>query len=383
MMDRGEYQVNVNEAAIEELERVNKLGSVLAARIIKARPFDQLDDLKKVNGIGPRLLDEIRPYLTITGQTTQESPASEPEPQEQEIPLMHRSESMEEEPHQPAEIFRSKITEAEAGSPQTAASEPPESGEETAEKQPSASLPHQPLSETDTKADEEEPAVSAEEPMVAVGRESEAIFYPREEAPEPETKLKKDEQVRALQVIDRQEEAQRARQAPREKTRSTIGRGELLAWVLGGSLVSLILGVLLTLGILALVNGSLRYRTEQQAQNTFAGLQDRLEIVDSRLEDTSEDITGLRTRLDAMEALSGRVGTLEDETANLQDELAETAGNLDEAVTQLSGISEEVESITTEMAEIRESTSRFSDFLQQLRSLLDGLFPQEDEGAQP
>ncbi|MBW1985978.1 MAG: helix-hairpin-helix domain-containing protein [Deltaproteobacteria bacterium] len=45
------------------------IGPVLAARIIQYRetngPFNQIEELSKVNGIGPKNLEEIRPHLTI------------------------------------------------------------------------------------------------------------------------------------------------------------------------------------------------------------------------------------------------------------------------------------------------------------------------------
>jgi type II secretory pathway component PulK len=37
---------------------------VMAARIIAARPFRSADDLKKVNGIGDKKYETIRPYLS-------------------------------------------------------------------------------------------------------------------------------------------------------------------------------------------------------------------------------------------------------------------------------------------------------------------------------
>jgi len=47
----------------KELRLIPGIGPVMARRIIDARPFRSADDLKKVNGIGDKKYDEIRPYF--------------------------------------------------------------------------------------------------------------------------------------------------------------------------------------------------------------------------------------------------------------------------------------------------------------------------------
>jgi competence protein ComEA len=48
--------VNVNEASAEELASLPRIGPVLAARIIAARPFASVAELLGVRGIGPKTL---------------------------------------------------------------------------------------------------------------------------------------------------------------------------------------------------------------------------------------------------------------------------------------------------------------------------------------
>jgi competence protein ComEA len=38
----------------------------LAAKIIAGRPYRQVDDLLRVTGIGSKLLEKVRPYVTVT-----------------------------------------------------------------------------------------------------------------------------------------------------------------------------------------------------------------------------------------------------------------------------------------------------------------------------
>jgi competence protein ComEA len=61
------FQVDVNRATWPELALLPSIGEKLAKRIIADReangPFRDFDDLRRVRGIGPLTLDEMRPYL--------------------------------------------------------------------------------------------------------------------------------------------------------------------------------------------------------------------------------------------------------------------------------------------------------------------------------
>jgi DNA uptake protein ComE-like DNA-binding protein len=54
---------DINTATEKELRLIPGIGAVMARRIIDARPFRSADDLKKVNGIGDKKYDQIRPYF--------------------------------------------------------------------------------------------------------------------------------------------------------------------------------------------------------------------------------------------------------------------------------------------------------------------------------
>ena len=62
-----QFLVDVNEAEWPELTLLPNIGETLAKRIVASRqqdgPFLDNDDLMRVNGIGPRTLEGIRPYL--------------------------------------------------------------------------------------------------------------------------------------------------------------------------------------------------------------------------------------------------------------------------------------------------------------------------------
>jgi competence protein ComEA len=54
-----------NTASKEALESIKGIGPALAERIIAGRPYRTADDLLKVKGIGPKKLEDIRPYFVI------------------------------------------------------------------------------------------------------------------------------------------------------------------------------------------------------------------------------------------------------------------------------------------------------------------------------
>jgi len=68
-------KIDPNVATWDELASLPEIGPTLAKRIVEyrrqrqdagaARPFASEEDLDKVPGIGPRTLEEIRPYLSF------------------------------------------------------------------------------------------------------------------------------------------------------------------------------------------------------------------------------------------------------------------------------------------------------------------------------
>lgn len=64
-------RLNINTASKEELSMLPGIGNGLSKRIIEYRdkegPFEDIEDLTKVKGIGKKLLDNIRQYITTDG----------------------------------------------------------------------------------------------------------------------------------------------------------------------------------------------------------------------------------------------------------------------------------------------------------------------------
>ena len=61
------FEVDINTADWPELMQLPGIGQTLAHRIVQSRqtagPFADQDDLRRVRGIGPKTLEQIRPYL--------------------------------------------------------------------------------------------------------------------------------------------------------------------------------------------------------------------------------------------------------------------------------------------------------------------------------
>src|ERR1044071_4571554 len=66
--------VNVNTASKDELVSVKGIGEKRAQAIIDYRTkngqFKAVDDLEKVPGIGPGLMKQIKPQVSVSGKTT-------------------------------------------------------------------------------------------------------------------------------------------------------------------------------------------------------------------------------------------------------------------------------------------------------------------------
>lgn len=79
----GAVLVNINTATAEELQALPGVGESRAAAIVALRKergaFRNVDELLEVRGIGPAMLERMRPQVSLSGKTQLgATPASKP-----------------------------------------------------------------------------------------------------------------------------------------------------------------------------------------------------------------------------------------------------------------------------------------------------------------
>lgn len=66
---RGAEKMNLNEASAQQLERLPRVGPVIASRIVAYReahgPFAEVAHLERVSGIGPKTMERLTPLLIV------------------------------------------------------------------------------------------------------------------------------------------------------------------------------------------------------------------------------------------------------------------------------------------------------------------------------
>jgi DNA uptake protein ComE-like DNA-binding protein len=62
--------INVNTASLDELMTLPRVNENLARRIIAGRPYNTVNDLEKVSGIGPKTLEGMRARVVVTNAPT-------------------------------------------------------------------------------------------------------------------------------------------------------------------------------------------------------------------------------------------------------------------------------------------------------------------------
>jgi DNA uptake protein ComE-like DNA-binding protein len=61
-------RIDLNTAPLNELTRLPGVGPVLASRIVDARPYASVDDMRRVRGVGRSKLERLRELVTVAEQ---------------------------------------------------------------------------------------------------------------------------------------------------------------------------------------------------------------------------------------------------------------------------------------------------------------------------
>lgn len=357
-MENGDTRLDLNRATSEELLTLNGVGPALARQIVELRedsgPFESVDDLIAVKGIGPSLVDRIRPMVAIGAEDIVE--VSVPL-DETEMLAEDQSETiMEEEP------------ELEAEEPEPVVVE---------ELEPEQEPEFEPESEPEPEP-ELEPEIEAEPVVVEVGEED------VEPAVEDEYLLPP-----PLEIVEP------------ARGRLTFWKGLLLV-VLGG-----FVGGLLSLGAIWLVNGTLDLNPQARLfdlQAQIMQMRSDNSSLERQIGDFGEELGALRSDLavlpqmradiDQADAAVGGLGDqisgLQKDVAGMGEEITQVNGRVDELDAQINaridelsaafdGMAKQVAEIQAQMDTIAEKAERFDAFLAGLLSLLQETAPQSTE----
>ena len=306
---RADRVIDINHAALEELVSVPGIGKALASRIIAGRPYIALEELQLVPGIGARLMERIRPYLTLSLPSTIEVEEDEPELDDiLEAPdLPETAVVAQPERHESPDIIELPAM--------VESSYPREAEGEYAGNDKDQSAPRDP----------------SKLQMVPVNRAASERDSRTHPTPTPTPAAKQE----------------------------TFKRGQVITLVVGFSLLSLLLAVILSLGIIGLVNRSLVFVPAAQ----FELLNRDIDTIASQVDVLDQDIDDLRTRMETYESISGRVKGLEQDSELMQQDLDDHSSQLGQLETQL-------EQVDGQITEIEKRSELIDIFLNGLRNLL-------------
>jgi methyl-accepting chemotaxis protein len=331
--------INVNTAEQSELVTIPGVGRATARKIIAARPFASLDDLVKVGGINADMLERIKPYLqNIPGQ----EPSRTADKTKKAVPS--KKSGTKEPAPAPSGGESQAVSKSEA---------PAADGEESIPEKVGAFLTSQPEKLKDFLEDQPE---NFEKIKDFIADQPEKLKDFLDDQPE---NLKKAKEFIASQpekikdFLDDQPEKF-------EKVKASTGMSNAnLITLLTACLITMVVTLLLTIGLLGAINGGLRY----SSQNEFAALTRQVESSTSKLDMLEKDTDSIRARLDALESMSGRMKLIEEENAAIRKQLEESSRQVSEVKAQL-------EQTRADIDRLKTSADFFDRFIAGLRTLL-------------
>jgi prefoldin subunit 5 len=305
-------QINLNNAERDELTRLPGVGLAMADRIMAARPFETVDDLLGVSGVGPALFDRLQPLVTLANADTQED-------------VIYLG----------TEVGEGTATDADQATIEGPGEGPVEDSVEVPD-------------EVKTQFEGEPVALAPEE---GTFDDAEAE---QDEGPEVAESIPREKAI----VPVKNEESDKE---PASKPTKHVTWGQTFLVAGACSFVAFILAVLLSLGILGSINSGLSYASSAQ----FQSLNRQLNNLGSQIEILLEDTDSLRTRLDNLESMTGKIDGLDADVQQLIAEMATTGEVIDE--------------MNATILDIVDSNDRFQTFLQGLGELMDTLISEPKE----
>ena len=295
-------KVDVNTGSFESLVAISGIGEGLAEKIIAGRPYTSLDDLSRVRGISARSVERWAPMLSVDAV-------------DEVLPVLE------------AEVVEEGIESAD-----------------------------EPAVEAETVEEIEFDEAESDEALPVIEGIGDDLI------PEPiSEEMDKAEPVKAAQKGKLEEKKGDKKSA----SSKPLLRGD--AFILGGvvGVLSVLLAVVLSLGILALVNGGLDYVSPGQ----LSDVRRQVETIEGQIGVVEQDIDGLTIRLDSLEALGGRVADLESTAEQMGEEVAQMKA-------ELAGLEDTLVEMEAQVDILTEQYGIVERFLGGMQSLLNDLLPE-------
>jgi archaellum component FlaC len=335
--------VDANSAGQETLCLLPGVGPALAARWIAARPFETLDDLTRVPGIGASTVERLRPYLALPA-------AAEPD-----------------------------SSDAASGDVQDVSADESAAGSGTEDR------------ETKRLAAKVAADTTSDLPVLETqDEEPEPVGRAPEQKPLPSEALPTEKPATPQKAPPGEPPARRAPAATRRYAGCLVAASGLLV---------LVLSIALSLGILARLNqNQLRFASPAQANMLTV----RVDGLEMRVESLAQDVEGLRARLNQVEIIGERMQAAEERAETLRGDVdamgerldasqesfqalqaevdaaatrvAELSAQLDTAGDELSAISGHLDELSADVETVRTESGRFKAFLEGLQTLMETLF---------
>jgi len=284
MEDSKQSLMNINEASVEELTTLPGVGQSLAKRITAARPYEYLEDLENVSGIGSNFVERLRPFV--------------------DLPLAPTDGAVKETTMLAAETAQD-VEEADLDD----------------------------VVETD--ADEIAPGESD-----LIDEEMKEIIPASDETPSEAP----DESTEAAEgeITPDDEQVEIEEQVLPAPSPAGVSRSLVYGIAFIGFFFALVIAVALSVGIIAsLNNGNLQYSSANQA-TVLAGEIDQLK---TSILTTQSDLDSLRVRVDNLEALGDRVGVLETSVGAIQAEVNTTTALVEDLDQRVEGMQTEMDQV--------------------------------------
>ena len=417
--------LDLNQSSLEALQTLPGIGLVLAERIIAARPFTSVEDLRRVEGVNESTLEHLRPLISVSppGEEAAEQPslnepasaqAAEAQPAALQEPVDMGSEAV------PGKEGAELVGE---GAPEAIPEEemPAEAvGEPVPEDQPAQSIGEAVSEEMPSEAEAEakitpEAVISPEAEVMPEAKLTpeaevlpEAEIMPEDEklpegAVEPEQGEDELQEAGAPAYFDaaqelppigsvsQEEQTEPAQSQLREEPKPSlpvrqpryITRGEAFWIAAGGAVVSAILATAFVVILFFVLNGSLHYARlsdQTRLRTQITGLQSDVSTLQSGLAE-------VQTGLQALQGLNDRVDTLEGDAAqnktdlealqsqfnDLNGKLGDLTKQVDDLGTQAAAINQQLDTLSGNVVDLQNLTQRFQNFFDGLRGLLDAM----------